>query len=75
MSLFEAIIRALLYICGLAIAYYLIIWVLGAIGLMLPHMVVTILGVMLILVAILVLFRLFMPWFAGYTWFPPRNPR
>jgi hypothetical protein len=72
--MFGAIIRALLYICGLAICYYLILWVLGMIGIALPHMVVTILGVMLVLVAILILYQLFSPWLTGYQWFPQRRP-
>jgi hypothetical protein len=55
----EKIIYALIYICGIALAYYLIVWVLGAIGLALPHMVLVILGVVLVLVAILILWRLF----------------
>jgi hypothetical protein len=73
MSLFERIIRALIYIAFIALAYYLIIWVLGAIGLTLPLMVERILGVILVLVAILVLFRLFSD---AVTWdriFPPRR--
>ena len=55
----ERIIYALIYICGLALAYWLIVWVLGAIGLALPHMVLVILGVIMVLVAILILWRLF----------------
>lgn len=74
MGLFEAIVRALIYICFIALAYFLVIWVLAAIGLAIPHMVLTILGVILILIAILILARLFYPWFASATWFPPRNP-
>ena len=55
----ERVIYALIYICGIALCYYLIIWVLGAIGLVLPHMVLIILLVVLVLVAILILWRLF----------------
>lgn len=55
----ERVIYALIYICGIALCYFLIIWVLGAIGLHLPAMVVNILLVVLVLVAILVLWRLF----------------
>jgi hypothetical protein len=72
--MFGAIIRALLYICGLALCYYLVLWVLAEIGIMLPHMVVVILGVMLALIAILVLYQLFNPWFANWQWFPQRRP-
>jgi putative effector of murein hydrolase LrgA (UPF0299 family) len=55
----ERVIYALIYICGIALCYFLIIWVLGAIGLHLPGTVVNILLVVLVLVAILVLWRLF----------------
>jgi hypothetical protein len=67
----ERVIYGLIYLCGLALAFYLILWVLGAIGIVLPHMVVVILGVVLVLVAILILWRLFagssIPWW-------PRGP-
>ena len=53
------VIYALIYICGIALCYFLIIWVLGAIGLHLPAVVVNILLVVLVLVAILMLWRLF----------------
>ena len=55
----ERVIYALIYICGIALCYFLIIWVLGAIGLHLPGTAVNILLVVLVLVAILVLWRLF----------------
>jgi hypothetical protein len=56
----ERVIYALLYICAIALCYFLIIWVLGAIGLHLPAMVMNVLLVMLVLIAVLVLVRLFM---------------
>lgn len=65
----ERVIYALIYICGIALCYFLIVWVLGAIGIQLPHMVVVILGVVLVLIAILILWRLF----AGNVRFWP-NP-
>ena len=55
----ERVIYALIYICGIALCYFLIIWVLGAIGLHLPQQVMVILMVVLVLVAILILWRLF----------------
>lgn len=64
----ERVIYALIYICGIALCYFLIIWVLGAIGLVLPHMVLNILLVVLVLVAILILWRLFAG--AGIPWWP-----
>jgi hypothetical protein len=72
MGVVEAVIRALLYLCGIALVFYLVIWVLGAIGIHLPVMVVNILLVMLVLVAILILVRLFWPLVAGVDWFPRR---
>jgi hypothetical protein len=74
MGLFEAVIRALLYICVLMLVFFLSVWCLGAIGLTLPLMVERIILVMFILVAVLILARLFYPWFSSAPWFPPRNP-
>ncbi len=68
----ERIIYALLYICGIVLGYYLIIWVLGAIGLHIPAMVLNILLVMLVLVAILVLVRLFAG--SNFPWWPRGTP-
>jgi hypothetical protein len=73
MSLFERIIRALIYLAFIALAYYLILWVLGAIGIMVPLMVERILGVILALVAILVLVRLFYDAAMWDRLFPPRQ--
>lgn len=64
----ERVIYALIYLCGIALCFYLIIWVLGAIGIHLPPMVVNILVVVLVLVAILILWRLFAG--AGIRWWP-----
>lgn len=74
MGLLEAVIRALIYVCCIALAFFLVLWVLGAIGLAMPPMVVTILKVIFILIAVLVLVRLLWPPLAGMTWFPPRRP-
>jgi hypothetical protein len=74
MGIIEAVIRALLYICCIALAFFLILWVLSSIGLVLPAMVITILKVMFVLVAILILVRLFWPMASGYQWFGPRAP-
>lgn len=64
----ERIIYALLYLCGIALGYYLILGVLAAIGFALPPMVAKILLVMLVLVAILVLVQLFRPVLSGKFW-------
>jgi hypothetical protein len=74
MGIIEAVIRALLYLCCIALAFFLILWVLGSIGVALPIMVITILKVMFVLIAILVLVRLFFPIFSGYQWFGPPRP-
>jgi hypothetical protein len=64
----ERIIYALIYLCGIALCFYLIVWVLGALGIHLPAMVVNILMVVLVLVAILILWRLFAG--SGIPWWP-----
>jgi hypothetical protein len=65
MGVVEAVIRALLYLCAIALVFYLVLYVLAALGVALPAMVVTILKVMFVLVAILILVRLFWPLVAG----------
>lgn len=55
----ERVIYALIYLCGLAAVFYLIPWVLAKIGIAIPAMIITIFGVILVLVAILILWRLF----------------
>jgi hypothetical protein len=74
MGIFEAIIRALIYLCCVALAFFLCIWVLGELGVALPIIVITILKVIFVLVAILILVRLFLPAFSGYRWFPGSRP-
>lgn len=69
MGLIERVIRALLYLCVIAICFYLIVWVIGVLGVALPVMVITILKVMFVLIAILILVRLFYPVIAGQNWF------
>ena len=68
----ERVIYALLYLCGLAICYYLIIWVLGVLGIHIPAQILSILMVMFVLIAILVLVRLF--WGAGFPLWPRGGP-
>lgn len=74
MGILDAVIRALLYICCIALAFFLTVWVLSALGLSLPPMVLVILKIMFVLVCILVLLRLFWPVFSTYQWFPTRRP-
>lgn len=63
-----SVIRALIYLCCIALMFYLCIWVLGELGIILPAMVLHILMVMFVLVAILILWQLFSPWLVGFNW-------
>jgi hypothetical protein len=72
--MFERVIYALLYICALALAFWLCVWVLGELGFALPTMVFRILVVMFVLIAILILWRLFSGSFPNFNFFPPRTP-
>ena len=74
MGFFEAVIRALFFILGAALLFYLVIWVLGVAGIALPFMVERILLAMFALAVILVLVQLFYPWMSSVRLFPPRNP-
>lgn len=64
----EAVIRALIAICFVALAVFLVLWVLAELGLGLPPMVVKILWVVAVLLVLLYLVRLFRPHWGG--WFP-----
>ena len=75
MGIIEATIRALLYLCFIALCFFLCVWVLGELGIALPYMVITILKVMFVLIAILILVRLFWPVLASQNWFPQNPPR
>jgi hypothetical protein len=66
--MFGQVIRALLYICLMALLFYIIVWVLASIGFALPPMVEKILIVMFVLVCILILYQLFAPWLGGINW-------
>lgn len=54
----EGIISLLITVCFLAIIVYLVIWVLGIIGIPLPEKVVQILWVIVALIVLLLLWRL-----------------
>ena len=73
MGFFEALVRALIYLCVIALCFFLCVWVLAKLGIMLPAMVVTILEVIFVLVAILILVRLFAPFVSTANLFPPRE--
>ncbi len=59
--MFESIIMLLIYVCLLAAVVYLVIWVLGQLGVALPAMVIKILWIIVALVVILLLFRMIGP--------------
>lgn len=71
--MFGQVIRTLIYVCLMALAFYLCVWVLGIIGLPIPQFAVMILGVIFVLVCILILYRLWAPWIGGVNWWgsPP----
>jgi hypothetical protein len=66
--MFGQVIRALIFLCFMMLAFYLVVWVLGQLGIALPPMIEKILIVILVLVAILVLYQLFAPYFGGINW-------
>ena len=73
--MFGNIIRALIYLCLLAIVFYLVLWVLAGIGIAIPYMVVNILKIIFVLVAILILWNLFGGALTGFNWWGrPPNP-
>ncbi|TXH32071.1 MAG: hypothetical protein E6Q98_25805 [Rhodospirillaceae bacterium] len=62
----EAVIRFLITMCLIALCVFLVIWVLGAIGIVLPAMVVKIIWIIAALVAVLFLVRLLKPYWGNY---------
>lgn len=57
----ETIIVMLIYLALLALAVYLVLWVLGEIGLTIPPQVLKIVWVVVILVAVLIIVRTVLP--------------
>ena len=74
MAFFTTIVKALIFICFMALVYFLAVWVMASIGFTLPPMVMKIVGVIFILICILILARLFMPWASGFDWLGTRGP-
>lgn len=66
--MFEAVVRGLIGLCLLVAAFFLVLWVLGQLGIVLPAIIVTIAKVILVLIAILVLYRMLKPHSGG--WLP-----
>jgi len=59
--MFETLIMTLIYICLVVGACYLIIWVLGQLGVALPANVIKIFWVIVVLVVILLLYQMLSP--------------
>ena len=62
----EAVIKFLVTICLIALCVFLVIWVLGAVGVVLPPMVVKINWIIVALIAVLFLVRKLRPYFGRY---------
>jgi hypothetical protein len=68
------VIRALIYICVMALLFYLVLWVLAAIGFALPAVIEKILIVIFVLICILVLWQLFSGYLGGINWWGRNGP-
>ncbi len=71
--MFGQVIRALIFLCFMMLLFYIVVYVLAALGIALPFMVERIIMVIFVLVAILVLYQLFAPYIGGINWWG-RNP-
>ena len=58
----EAVVMALIYLCLLVIAIYLVVWVLQQLGITIPDNIMKVLWVIVVLVAILILVRVVLPY-------------
>jgi len=72
--MFGNLVRALIYLCFLALAFYLAGKAIPSSATTQTIMVVHIIGIIFVLVAILVLYQLFWPHLRGYNWWG-RKPR
>ena len=57
----EAIIHALIQLCVLVLVVYVVLWVLGTIGISLPPQVITIIWVIVALIALLFIMQTVLP--------------
>lgn len=64
----EALIRGLIVLCLIVGAFFLVLWVLAQLGIVLPAIIVTIAKIILVLIAILFLYRTLKPVSGG--WLP-----
>jgi hypothetical protein len=63
--MFETVIMLLIQICLVAVLAYIVIWVLGILGVTIPPRVVQLLWVIVALIVILLLYRALWPVFGG----------
>jgi hypothetical protein len=63
--MFESIVMLLIYICLVVGACWLVIWVLGQLGVVLPDQVIKIFWVIVVLIVILLLYRMLAPMLGG----------
>jgi hypothetical protein len=68
--MFERVCFALFYLCGIFLGYYLVMWVLGELGIRIPEMVLRVIWAMLVIVAVLMLYRLFKGAFGNLRLWP-----
>ncbi len=59
--MFESIIMLLIYLCLFALVVYLVLWVLGEVGITIPPRVMQLFWVIVVLVAILLVFKMIAP--------------
>lgn len=64
----ETIIRGLISLCLLVLAVFIAIWVIGALGIALPPMVIQIVWIIVALIAILIFYRALKA--GGGNWLP-----
>jgi len=62
----EAVIKFLVTICLIALCVFLVLWVLSALGVALPPMVVKVIWIIVALIAVLFLVRMLRPYFGRY---------
>lgn len=57
----ESVIMALIYLCVIAIVIYIVIWVLGQLGIAIPDHIMKIIWVIVVLLALLFILRTLLP--------------
>ena len=70
--MFENFIRFLIAIVLIAACYFILIWVLGELGIAIPAMVLVCLKIVAVLIVILLAWRVFGSLLSGFTLWPPK---